>query len=1182
MWNIRACIVCFSTECVLYKIDRGPLKQEFHLLSGLKEDETTGMPQYLCVECTAYVKRFRRFRDKCKRSNFAFKELLRTNKQITSYTLEAINRESLKIAPTRSYLDLNKPYYETIKYKWEKDNFNRGTLGAVAIDKSIPVFCISTIAEYDSPNKRVATTKSIKVEIEPQEYEVEIPNGSLNELNNEEYFESNHYDYAVEENDSKEAEGTDLDPEYGTMVPISTKEALAVLEVYKIYGKGKYKCETCNRAFTNQQLYDIHVRMHGQLISGNHQCSICKLFYKTEFVLKTHMTDKHLYKYLCKKCPEVSFDRTTAKKHYASMHIEKTVTGSFDRPPWLKMRGTKGGKRKAKTQTAEKKVFRFPKDFLEYTPVSQEDQYQLVQDRKSTRNYLEAMFKCELCFKGFREAVTYSNHMKKHDPAVSGNLQCDMCKMQFNHPRQVYKHMRLTHLFRFNCAACNYTCYNVNQAQCHYKWHKNVTFTCEFCNKVFRKQSTRLTHIRVKHPSTIICDICGHSFVSDSGLYCHKKYAHTPDEIASSEAMKKDRTDPHYCADCDIQFLSATAFKTHLGSSNKHASTNVSTKPVRLSRPGRITAAKRAAGRPRCGSSDIVNNGLPTATNCEICNEFLSNDVQAKKHYESEHPGADYLKRYMCDVCGHTTRQYANLMVHMRTHTQEKPYECPHCDRRFSMPSNRDRHIVVHTGEKKFQCQHCSRRFTQSSAVKLHIQTVHLKIPYAPWDKKNRKRRKKFQYQHCSRRFTQSSAVKLHIQTVHLKIPYAPWDKKNRKRRKSSAVKLHIQTVHLKIPYAPWDKKNRKRRKHTREKKFQCQHCSRRFTQSSAVKLHIQTVHLKIPYAPWDKKNRKRRKSSAVKLHIQTVHLKIPYAPWDKKNRKRRKCCQFEIHSLSAHVIQHTGEKKFQCQHCSRRFTQSSAVKLHIQTVHLKIPYAPWDKKNRKRRKSSAVKLHIQTVHLKIPYAPWDKKNRKRRKSSAVKLHIQTVHLKIPYAPWDKKNRKRRKHTREQKFQCQHCSRRFTQSSAVKLHIQTVHLKIPYAPWDKKNRKRRKSSAVKLHIQTVHLKIPYAPWDKKNRKRRKSSAVKLHIQTVHLKIPYAPWDKKNRKRRKSSAVKLHIQTVHLKIPYAPWDKKNRKRRKELEGSGMVTAPPLPAVPPQPKLMLDAQGDYLSAYITYND
>lgn len=38
------------------------------------------------------------------------------------------------------------------------------------------------------------------------------------------------------------------------------------------------------------------------------------------------------------------------------------------------------------------------------------------------------------------------------------------------------------------------------------------------------------------------------------------------------------------------------------------------------------------------------------------CGKFLANDVQARRHYESEHPGTEYLKRYMCDVCGHTTR----------------------------------------------------------------------------------------------------------------------------------------------------------------------------------------------------------------------------------------------------------------------------------------------------------------------------------------------------------------------------------------------------------------------------------------------------------------------------------------------------------------------------------------------
>ncbi|KAL4708579.1 hypothetical protein ACJJTC_014187 [Scirpophaga incertulas] len=174
--------------------------------------------------------------------------------------------------------------------------------------------------------------------------------------------------------------------------------------------------------------------------------------------------------------------------------------------------------------------------------------------------------------------------------------------------------------------------------------------------------------------------------------------------------------------------------------------------PPSRQRPGQAPAMEpRPAGPLRPGVA-LIEKSVPTLTllgwgdapGWVPCSALLINDIQGRKHYETEHPGEEYvrLKRYMCDICGHITKQYANLMAHMRTHTNEKPFECPLCDRRFSMPSNRDRHLVVHTGEKRFECQHCNRRFTQSSALKLHIQTVHLKIPYAPWDKKNRKRRK--------------------------------------------------------------------------------------------------------------------------------------------------------------------------------------------------------------------------------------------------------------------------------------------------------------------------------------------------------------------------------------------------------------------------------------------------------
>lgn len=78
------------------------------------------------------------------------------------------------------------------------------------------------------------------------------------------------------------------------------------------------------------------------------------------------------------------------------------------------------GKRKARSepQTTQKRM-KLPSDFPVCLPVSQEDQYRLVRDRQQSKNYIESPFKCELCYKGFRERVTYDKHMKKHDPVCS-------------------------------------------------------------------------------------------------------------------------------------------------------------------------------------------------------------------------------------------------------------------------------------------------------------------------------------------------------------------------------------------------------------------------------------------------------------------------------------------------------------------------------------------------------------------------------------------------------------------------------------------------------------------------------------------------------------------------------------------------------------------------------------------
>lgn len=63
----------------------------------------------------------------------------------------------------------------------------------------------------------------------------------------------------------------------------------------------------------------------------------------------------------------------------------------------------------------KRQIKKQPKDFPIYSPQSQVEQYEIVLRRKESRNYLEAKFKCELCYRGYRLTSTYNKHMAKHD-----------------------------------------------------------------------------------------------------------------------------------------------------------------------------------------------------------------------------------------------------------------------------------------------------------------------------------------------------------------------------------------------------------------------------------------------------------------------------------------------------------------------------------------------------------------------------------------------------------------------------------------------------------------------------------------------------------------------------------------------------------------------------------------------
>lgn len=393
-------------------------------------------------------------------------------------------------------------------------------------------------------------------------------------------------------------------------------------------------------------------------------------------------------------------------------------------------------------------------------------------------------------------------------------------------------------------------------------------------------------------PDSTVCDICGKVMKNKSSLARHS-FIHTG---------KK----PFACHLCDLRFNRRDNLRHHLG--RLHPNGVARPEKRRRVQPWLCAVCgKTFSCRSRLKTHEVIHSGIKPHA-CDLCPKAYMRTNDLEHHKKTVHGGSaagspPRPSSLLCHFCGKEFKCRSQLVVHLQTHTGERPHLCDICGRKFARQYQLKRHkLLVHANgangpgsellDLPYSCGVCGKRLYSQELLAAHARTHTAERPH--------------RCALCLRSFQRATCLKQHHVRVHLKVqgPEA-------RRRAGRGVSAASEAEDKVFPCSVCGKVFRFRSLlashslvHSEMRPFACDFCSRSFRRHSHLKRHREVVHA----------NGARPPQSFV-CHI---------CGKDKKCRSQ----------LARHVIIHTGERPHACDLCTARFNRHGNLQQHRRRVH--------------------------------------------------------------------------------------------------------------------------------------------------------------------------------------------------------------------------------------------------------